>query len=141
MNRDQHEIDTPGGGGAMNNYFKTLLMHSGSDCRADLNRRPEENILVETPMLRRRGCVLSVRILLLFVVIQCGAPALFSQQTINNGSIGGRVTDPTDAVVPGAQVIARQIETNLSAITSTDQDGRFRFPYLRPGSYEVSVSA
>ena len=67
----------------MNNYFKTLLMHSGSDCRADLNRRPEENILMETPMLRRSGFVLRVRILLLSVVIQCGAPALFSQQTIN----------------------------------------------------------
>src|SRR5262249_17390762 len=53
----------------------------------------------------------------------------------------GRVTDPSGAVVSGAQVIARETETNLSSMTSTDQEGRFRFPYLKPGQYEISVSA
>ena len=89
-------------------------------------------------MLRRSGFVLSVRILLLFVVIQCGAPALFSQQTINYASIGGRVTDPTDAVVPGAEIVARQ--TKQISRQYDDRSRRaFRFPYLRPGSYEISV--
>jgi hypothetical protein len=64
-----------------------------------------------------------------------------AQQTINYASASGRVTDPSDAVVSGAQVIARETETNLSSSTTTDQEGRFRFPYLKPGQYEISVRA
>ncbi len=40
----------------------------------------------------------------------------------------------------GAQVIARQTQTNLVSTTSTDQNGRFRFPYLRVGPYVITVS-
>jgi len=64
-----------------------------------------------------------------------------AQQTINYASASGRVTDPSDAVVSGAQVTARETETNLSNSTTTDQEGRFRFPYLKPGQYEISVRA
>ena len=62
-----------------------------------------------------------------------------AQESINYGSIGGRVTDPSGAVVPGAHVIVRQVETNLKNLQDTDRDGRFRFPYLRVGTYEVQV--
>ena len=41
--------------------------------------------------------------------------------------------------MPGAVVTARQTETNLTAETTTDQAGRFRFPYLRVGPYQVTV--
>jgi hypothetical protein len=62
-----------------------------------------------------------------------------AQETINYASISGRVTDPQGAVVPGAQVTARQTETNLTAEAVTDTEGRFRFPYLRVGPYEITV--
>src|SRR6185295_3996157 len=65
--------------------------------------------------------------------------AAAAQETINFASVGGRVTDPTMAVVPGAQVTARQIDTNVTAETTTAADGRFRFPYLKVGRYEVAV--
>jgi hypothetical protein len=42
-------------------------------------------------------------------------------------------------VVPGAQVSARQTNTNVTADTATDSEGRFRFPYLKVGPYEVTV--
>src|SRR5690349_7828809 len=71
-------------------------------------------------------------------VIAC-AGAAYAQETINYASLGGRVTDPQGGVVPGAVVTARQTETNLSAETATDGEGRFRFPYLRVGPYEVKV--
>lgn len=64
------------------------------------------------------------------------APA---QETISYASVGGRVTDPAGAVIEGAQVIARQIETNISSTETTDRDGRFRFPYLKVGEYEIVV--
>ena len=62
-----------------------------------------------------------------------------AQEAVSQASVSGRVTDPQGGLVPGAVVTARQTETNLTAETVTDQAGRFRFPYLRVGSYEVKV--
>ena len=66
------------------------------------------------------------------------SPAL-AQQSVDLASISGRVTDPSGAVVPGARVTARQTQTNLNNTATTDQEGRFRFPYLRVGPYEITV--
>ena len=62
-----------------------------------------------------------------------------AQESVNSASVGGRVTDPSGAPVEKAQVTARQAETNLASTTGTDREGRFRFPYLRLGKYEVTV--
>jgi hypothetical protein len=67
------------------------------------------------------------------------ARLVIAQETINYASVSGRVTDPQGAVVPGAQVIARQMATNVAAETVTDSEGRFRFPYLKVGRYELRV--
>ena len=40
----------------------------------------------------------------------------------------------------GAKVVARQMETNIASTRSTDRDGRFRFPYLKVGPYEITVA-
>jgi hypothetical protein len=79
-------------------------------------------------------------VVVLFVVCVCStAGVLSAQETINYGTISGRVTDPQGAVVPGASVVARQLETNLTRESVTDEEGRFRFPYLRVGQYEMTV--
>jgi len=67
------------------------------------------------------------------------AARVTAQETISQASVSGRVTDPQGGVVPGAVVTARQTETNVTAETITDQGGRFRFPYLRVGPYQVTV--
>jgi hypothetical protein len=64
---------------------------------------------------------------------------VYAQETINYASVGGRVTDPQGEVVPGAEVSARQTDTNVTAETTTDADGRFRFPYLKIGPYELTI--
>ena len=64
-------------------------------------------------------------------------PAL-PQQSINYEESSGRVIDPSGQVVENARVVARQLETKLTQSTSTDREGRFRFPYLRVGTYEIS---
>jgi Carboxypeptidase regulatory-like domain/TonB dependent receptor-like, beta-barrel len=66
------------------------------------------------------------------------APAVArSQETVNYSSISGRVTDQSGAVIPGVVVTARQTSTNLTAEATTDVEGRFRFPYLKVGRYEI----
>jgi len=79
------------------------------------------------------------RVFLFAICVCVMTRALAAQETINYGTISGRVTDPQGAVVPGASVTVRQSETNLTRDTLTDPEGRFRFPYLRVGRYDVVV--
>lgn len=74
-----------------------------------------------------------------FLVIHWGL-LCWAQETINNATVGGRVTDPSGAVVAGARVTARHVDTNLVTTTETDREGLFRFPYLRLGAFEVTVT-
>ena len=76
---------------------------------------------------------------LLAVCLLAMATPARAQETVNLSSVSGRVLDPQGAVVPGAQVVARQTETNLTREAVTDQDGRFRLPYLSLGPYEITV--
>jgi len=57
------------------------------------------------------------------------------------GSILGRITDASSAVVPGAAVVVTNEETNVSVETRTNQEGSYNVPYLPPGRYRISVSA
>jgi carboxypeptidase family protein len=87
------------------------------------------------------GCTArrSLRMAALLVVGALWVAPAFSQETVNYASLGGRVLDPQGAVVPGARVSLRQTDTNIVAESVTDQEGRFRFPYLKVGPYEVAV--
>ena len=64
-----------------------------------------------------------------------------TQESINYASLAGRVTDPQGASIAGAQVTARHTGTNVKASAVTEQDGRFRFPFLKVGAYDVDVRA
>jgi Carboxypeptidase regulatory-like domain len=67
------------------------------------------------------------------------ATPLAAQETVNSASVSGRVVDPQGAAVPGASVTARQIDTNLTRETVTDENGRFRLPYLKIGPYTITI--
>ena len=62
-----------------------------------------------------------------------------AQESVNQGTLSGRVLDAQAAAVPGAVVMVRQTATNVVAETVTNDEGRFRFPYLRIGPYELRV--
>ena len=81
----------------------------------------------------------SLRTVILLSALLGDAAEGIAQQSIDYASISGRVTDASGAVVPGAQVTARHLETNLMITAVTGQQGRFRFPNLRVGHYEITV--
>jgi hypothetical protein len=68
------------------------------------------------------------------------APAAAAAQTAATGTIEGVVMDTTGAVVPGATVVVKNIETNLAREVTTDEAGRYRAAALQPGIYEVTVT-
>lgn len=55
------------------------------------------------------------------------------------GALVGRVTDPTGAVVAGAEVRAVNVATGVVAATKTNQAGNYALPFLMPGTYTVTV--
>jgi outer membrane receptor protein involved in Fe transport len=60
-------------------------------------------------------------------------------QTVT-GSMEGRVTDQAGAVVPGATVIIRNVETGQERNVTTNEEGFYRAPFLLLGAYRVTVS-
>jgi outer membrane receptor protein involved in Fe transport len=56
------------------------------------------------------------------------------------GSIVGRVTDASDAVVPGATVRVTERQTNQVRTAPTNEAGAFSFSTLPPGRYDVVVT-
>ncbi|HEY2390528.1 MAG TPA: TonB-dependent receptor [Candidatus Angelobacter sp.] len=60
---------------------------------------------------------------------------------VGKGSISGSVVDPQGAVVSGAQVKAKSVETGVVFSTSTDGAGVYRLNLLPIGTYNVQVTA
>jgi len=54
-------------------------------------------------------------------------------------TVFGRVTDPSGAVVPTAEVEITNVETNTSVVRSTNSDGLYTIPSLHPGHYLSSA--
>jgi hypothetical protein len=76
----------------------------------------------------------------MLAVAGCAAAAAgtaVAQETINQAAISGRVLDAQGGAIPGATVTARQMATNVTVQAITGDDGRFRFPYLKIGTYEL----
>ncbi|AXC14638.1 Oar protein [Acidisarcina polymorpha] len=61
-------------------------------------------------------------------------------QTVT-GSIVGSVTDASGAVLPGAQVVAHNLDTGVDSPTTTNASGFYRIEFLPIGHYQVIVSA
>src|SRR5882724_4569769 len=80
-----------------------------------------------------RFCFASVLILAFCV-------AALAQGTVT-GAIGGSVNDPKNAVVAGATVTIKNLETGKEETTTSDHEGRFKVANLQPGNYSVTVNA
>jgi hypothetical protein len=53
--------------------------------------------------------------------------------------ISGRVTDPTDAAIVGAECTITNVETNISTTTTTNGDGVYVIADLRPATYRLAI--
>jgi len=55
------------------------------------------------------------------------------------GTLLGRVTDATDALIVGAKVDALNVDTGVRLTSVTNRTGDYIFPLLVPGNYSVTV--
>jgi hypothetical protein len=54
------------------------------------------------------------------------------------GTIQGLVADQSGAVLPGATVIVRNVQTGQTQEVTSNETGRYVVPFLRPGTYDVT---
>ncbi len=54
-------------------------------------------------------------------------------------TVTGRITDANRAAIPGAQVHVKNIGTNDVTTMTTDSEGNYKAPFLRPGAYSITV--
>jgi outer membrane receptor protein involved in Fe transport len=65
--------------------------------------------------------------------------AAASSALAQNAQITGTVKDSSGAIIPGATITARNLDTGLTRAGVTDAAGEFRLPSLPPGRYTVST--
>jgi hypothetical protein len=61
-------------------------------------------------------------------------------QTSATGAISGVVTDPSGALIVGAQITATNQATGATSTVTSSSAGKYLFPLLPPGSYKVEAS-
>jgi hypothetical protein len=75
----------------------------------------------------------------LLILFSLSAARATAQSEATTGVIRGTVADSSGAVLPGAMVEIRNVETSIVREVVTDEGGRFHAPLLRLGSYSVTV--
>ena len=60
-------------------------------------------------------------------------------QSLTTGNITGTVLDPSRAVIAGATVELKGLDTGSTASTTTNSNGGYSFGLLRPGRYQITV--
>jgi Carboxypeptidase regulatory-like domain/TonB dependent receptor len=77
---------------------------------------------------------LGLIVVVLLLTLRCSAQA-------TSAEISGIVEDSSGAVVPGAQVTANNIATNIAHSTVSEKDGAYVLGQLPPGDYTITVDA
>ena len=76
--------------------------------------------------------------LVAFLVLVLASSNAFAQ--ITSATISGTVKDQTQAVLPGVDVVVKNVDTGLTRSVVTDASGYFTIPGLSPGTYEARAS-
>ncbi len=72
------------------------------------------------------------------IVVLLAAGSVYAQ---TNGTIVGRVTDPSGSGVPSAKVELVNQNTGIEASTTASGQGEYVLPRVSPGTYRLNVSA
>jgi hypothetical protein len=77
------------------------------------------------------------RVIVLMLALAAASPAAFAQDF--RGAITGRITDSSNARMPGVTVVATNVDTNVAQTTVTNSEGDYSILFLNPGTYTVTA--
>jgi len=60
---------------------------------------------------------------------------------VPTATVTGRVTDASGGVIPGASIVLRNLDTNLTRKTAASGVGDYTIPFLQPGRYAMEASS
>src|SRR5437868_14570951 len=69
------------------------------------------------------------------------APLATLRGQTSTAQITGRISDPSDATVGGAQIRVTNMDTGVTRQTLSSPAGYYTVPLLDPGRYQVAVQA
>lgn len=96
--------------------------------------RPINNI---ENQITNSKAIFSLLLLLVFGFAFLLLPNKANAQAAPTGSLDGTLTDVNNAVVPGATVTVKNINTNLVRTATTNEDGFWRILVLPVGTYQI----
>ncbi len=80
------------------------------------------------------------RLRILATLLTMAAFASTAAAQNSTGSIQGAVRDQTDAILPGASVLASNTESGFQYSAVTREDGSYNLNSVPPGTYTIKVS-
>src|SRR5436190_22357611 len=92
-----------------------------------------------SPFMTRAVRRLFAGAFVLVAILACGVPAAFAQGGVTS-SLSGTVADSTGALIPGANVVVKNMGTAATSEAVTNAEGQFTVPALNAGKYSVSVT-
>lgn len=81
------------------------------------------------------------RFWLLYLALLALPAASFAQANAADAALNGYILDASNGALPGAHAALTNTSTGIRQETTADNSGYFRFPLVRVGAYELSVSA
>ena len=87
-----------------------------------------------------KGMRVGLVVLILLVALVALSPAKILAQTAGTGVVVGTVTDPSGAAIVGATVTLTDTSTNAVRTATTNESGRYNFPNVSPGKYNLTIS-
>ncbi len=90
----------------------------------------------------KKSCRLALASLWLMLAVAYSfglCPKTLAQQTITSATLGGRVEDSQGAAISGAVLTIRNLDNNQQFTTTSDTEGRYRFPHLSVGTYQLTI--
>jgi hypothetical protein len=80
------------------------------------------------------------RVLTIFLLLVTAFSVPLGAQ-VAGGTLSGTISDPSDKLVPQAQVSITNVATGITTTVTTNSDGFYFAPNLLPGEYQVTVSS
>src|SRR6202167_4170531 len=60
---------------------------------------------------------------------------------VSTASINGVIRDPAGAVIPGATIVLRNVDTSVERTSTTNEAGAYGFVSIPPGNYTIESTA
>jgi Carboxypeptidase regulatory-like domain/TonB dependent receptor len=90
-------------------------------------------------MAKRLLCNFAVLAALIAVLMVATVPSVVAQ--VPTGTVNGLISDPREAVVPNARVVAVSKAQGVSRETTSNADGLYVITDLAPGDYDLKIEA